>query len=351
MAAATMRAVRLQEVGRDPVLTDVPVPVPSAGEVRIAMRACGICGSDVHLVEGSTVPDVVPLTLGHEPAGVVDAVGDGVEEVRPGDRVVVNSMISCGSCRRCRRGRPNLCDDLVLMGIQTHGAHAEYFLAPAVNCVPIPEGLGFAESAVATDAVATPLHAIRRSGVGAGDTALVVGVGGLGAHAIMLLTQVFGERVVAVDTRPAALDRARGLGAEQVVDGRAGRVAPTVRDLTDGGVDAAFDFVGSPAVVEQCLRSLHHGGTCVAVGVVPDRLALGVRQETLVARELALTGSFGFLQDDVATALELMAAGTLEVGGGISHRVPLESYADGLAALRDPGIDTTRVVVTHSPAE
>src|SRR5690606_31481903 len=127
------------------------------------------------------------------------------------------------------------------------------------------------------------------------ETVAVYGAGGLGGHAIMLLTQVFGARVIAVDTQDSALERALALGAHQVVDARVGRPAREVVEASDGGVDAAFDVVGSVQVVEQCLRSLRPGGRCVAVGVSPDRLALSVRLETLVARELGLTGSIGFL--------------------------------------------------------
>ena len=171
-----MRAIRFGAVGADPTLTDVPIPEPLAGQVRVAMRACGICGSDLHVIDGSTTVAHQPITMGHEPSGVIDAVGDGVDTSWVGQCVVVNPLVSCGQCRMCRAGSDNLCLQLRILGIGMDGAHAEFFLAPADNVVPLPENVDFATGAVVTDAVATPMHAIRLSGLRAGDTAAVFGL-------------------------------------------------------------------------------------------------------------------------------------------------------------------------------
>lgn len=342
-----MRAVRLTAVGQDPEVTTVAVPEPGAGEVRVAMRACGICGSDLHVIEGSTVASFLPITLGHEPAGIVDALGPDVEGVTVGQRVAGNPMLGCGTCPACRRGLPNLCVDFRVIGVNADGAQAEYFILPAANLLSIPDNVDFATAAIITDAVATPMRAIRRSGVEPGQTAAVFGLGGLGTHAVLLLREVFGVRVIAVDTRPAALARASRFGAEAVVDARAGRTSEEVRRLSDGGVDAAFEFVGSAQVVDQSLRSLRPGGCCVVVGVTPDRLQLSLRQETLVAREISLVGSFGYLQSDLIELLALVEAGRLDLSETITHQFPLEDYRAGLDALRDPDQGAIRVVITN----
>ncbi|MBF4162717.1 zinc-dependent alcohol dehydrogenase [Nocardioides acrostichi] len=340
------RAVLLTEHGEVPRVVERAVPRPRTGEVCIAMRACGICGSDLHIIDGSTVPAYLPITPGHEAAGIVVALGERVTGVQVGDRVTVNPMISCASCRPCLTGRPNLCTAITILGVSTDGAHADHFVVPAANVVPLPDAVGFALGAIAADAIATPWHAISRAGVTPGDTAAVFGLGGLGLHAAMLLRQVHGLRVIGVDASDAALERAASFGIEEVVDARQGRAADAVAALTGGGVDVAFEFVGAVAVVEQAVRSLAFGGRCVVVGVGPDRLRLTVRQETLVARGQAVIGSHGYLTSDVEQILSLLADGALEVTGSISHTVGLEDYADGLAALRDPSASAIRVVVT-----
>jgi len=341
------RAVVLKQHGIDPHIVDRPVPVPGAGQVRIAMRACGICGSDIHIIDGSTVPARRPIVLGHEAAGVIDACGAGVDHVAVGDRVTVNPMISCGTCRPCTTGRANLCSTIAVMGLATDGAHADFFIAPVANVVSLPDSVGFPLGAIVADAVATPLHAIERAALMPGDTAAVFGLGGLGLHAAMLMNQVHGVRVIGVDANDAALARATSFGIGEVVDARAGRAANAVRRLSDGGVDAAFEFVGAVGVVEQAVRSLAFGGRCVVVGVGPDRLGLTVRQETLVARGQSIIGSHGYLTSDIERILRWLDVGSVRLDGTISHTFDLADYRDGLHALRDPSAGAIRVVITN----
>jgi threonine dehydrogenase-like Zn-dependent dehydrogenase len=340
------RAVQLQRLGDVPVVVDRELPVPAAGEVRIAMRACGICGSDVHIVDGSTPPARLPLVPGHEASGVVDALGVAVTGLRVGDRVTVNPMLSCGACRPCVTGRANLCRSMTILGLGADGAHADHFVVPAGNVIALPDSVGFPLGAIVADAVATPLHAISRAGVRPGDTAAVFGLGGLGLHAAMLLQQVHGVRVVGVDTSDAALERASRFGVADVVDARRGRPADAVKALTGGGVDVALELVGSLEVVEQAVRSLAHGGRCVVVGVGPDRLGLTIRQETLVAKGLSVIGSHGYLRSDVEQILRWLDDGTLTLDGTISHTFDLAEYARGLATLRDRSAGAIRVVLT-----
>ncbi|MEU6702002.1 zinc-binding dehydrogenase [Pseudonocardia sp. NPDC046786] len=341
-----MRAMRLKTVGVDPSLTEIPVPEPGEGEVRIAMRACGICGSDLHVVDGSTVVDRLPVTMGHEPSGVVDALGAGVDSLSCGQRVVVNGLVPCGTCGQCTRGRRNRCEQLCILGLGRDGAHADYFTVPAESVIPLPDGIGFELGAIITDAIATPMHAIRKSGVQKGQTAAVFGLGGLGIHAAMILRQLYEVEVVGIDVDDAALANARRAGVADVVDAREAQVARRIRDETGGGVDVAFEFVGSAAVVEQGLRSLRPGGTCVVAGVHPNRLQLGLRQETLVARELTLTGSLGYTNEDISDLLHLVNTGELVFDDTVSHVFDLADYQTGLDTLRQPDSASIRVVIT-----
>jgi len=342
-----MKAFRFHGVGLPLQLDDVPVPQPGPGEVRVAVRACGVCGSDVHIVEGVTDTGPRPLILGHETAGVVDEVGAGVTDVRPGQRVCLSAGYGCGSCPSCAVGAENICSRLAIPGITRDGAQAEYVVVPARTIVPLPDSIEFGVGAILTDAVSTPFHAIRRSGVAAGQTAAVFGLGGLGLPAVAILTQVVGAQVVAVDTRPRALERARAFGATAVVDASDGHPARAVRALT-AGADATFEFVGSAAAVDQAVKSLRPGGTCTVVGVCRDRLHLDVRQETLVAGELRIQGSFGCTADDLRDLVDLVGSGRLDVAAVISHRLPLEQFAEAVSLLQDKRTDPVRIVVEQT---
>lgn len=341
-----MRAVRLDTVGVDPALVDMPIPEPGEGEVLIAMRACGICGSDLHVIEGSTRTVRLPMTMGHEPSGVVQALGAGVDSLSTGQRVVVNGLVACGTCGLCTDGKRNLCERLSILGLGRDGAHADYFTVPAGNVIPLPDEIDFALGAIITDAIATPMHAIRKSGVQQGQTAAVFGLGGLGMHAAMILQQLYQVEVIGIDVDAAALANGRRLGVSSVIDARDVQVAERLREQTSGGVDVAFEFVGSAGVVEQGLRSLRPGGTCVVAGVHPNRLQLGLRQETLVARELTLTGSLGYTNDDISDLLRLVSTGQLVFDETVTHTYDLGDYPVGLATLRQPDSAAIRVVIT-----
>lgn len=337
----TMPAVRFLGAGTRPSLEEVPVPSPGPGEARVRIRACGICGSDVHIVHGVT-PAAVPLTLGHEPSGVVDDPGDSSWE--PGARVSVAAGYGCGACALCEADRENICQRLHIPGITRDGAQATYVVVPARALIPLPDSVDFATGAILTDAVATPFHAIRRSGVTAGQTAVVYGLGGLGLHAVTILKQVVGARVIGVDVLPGARERALAFGADAVLDG-AGRPAKAVRDLTDGGADVTYEFVGAAAVTDQALKSLRRGGTCAVVGVTPEPLALGLAQALLVAGELRLQGSFGCSRAGLTELVGLVADGTLDLTGTITHRYALDDFDAALRTLETKEGDPIRVVV------
>jgi alcohol dehydrogenase, propanol-preferring len=342
---ATMRAARLFEPGRDPRVELVPVPEAAPGFVRVAVRVCGICGTDMHIIDGDT-KSACPVTLGHEISGVVDLVGAGVESVRQGQRVAVNSMIACDKCRSCLLGRSDLCLAPTILGLDVDGGHADFVVVPAKSCIQLPDTIDFVTGALATDAIATPFQAIQRAEVEPGSCVAVFGLGGLGLHAAIILKQLYGATVIGIDAADLPLQRASSFGVDHVVDARGGRPAREVRALAGGGVDAAFDFVGSVDVVEQAMRSLRPGGTCVVVGVVSDKLQLGLRQETLVGQQLTLRGSFGFKSNAVvAEIFELIASGRLDVTGTVTHRYDLDQFPDGLAALRDRSGGPIRVVI------
>ncbi len=340
----TMAAVRFHGVGQAPRVEAVPLPEPGIGEVRVAVQACGLCGSDVHIVHGVTPTGPLPLTLGHEPAGVVEKVGPGVTGWSGGERVAVAAGYGCGECPMCAADRENICPRLNIPGITVDGAHADYVLAPARSLIPLPDSVDFATGAIMTDAVATPFHAIKRSGIREGETAVVYGLGGLGLHAIAILSQVVGAEVIGVDTYPGALQRAKLFGAGEVVDATGGKPAGEVRRMTGGGAHHSFEFVGASAVTDQAVKSLRPGGTCTVVGITPEPLSL-LPQALLVAGELRLQGSFGCSRVELAELVELVGSGRLDLSGTITHRFALADYADALRVLETKEGDPIRVVV------
>jgi alcohol dehydrogenase, propanol-preferring len=343
-----MRAVTLSRHDQDPVLAEVERPTVGRGQVRVAMRACGICGSDVHIIEGSTVPAHLPIVLGHEASGVVEEIGEPAEsDLSVGDRVTVNPMVTCGRCKMCRSGRANYCPNIQILGLHVDGAHAEYFVVPAENLVRLPDRVDFSLGAIVADAIATPMRAISSAGIEPGSTVAVFGLGGLGLHAAMILKQIYRADVIGVDASDAALERAAGYGIDVVLDARRGRVSDEIKRATGGGVDASFEFVGSLAVVEQAVRSLDHGGICTVAGVGPDRLNLSLRQETLVARGLRLAGTHGYLTSDIEQLLTWLDNGELKIENTVSHQFELADYGSGLDALRDRSANAIRVVITN----
>lgn len=342
---STMTAARLVRAGDPLVLESVPVPQPAPGEILVAVRACGLCGTDLHLaVEGDLVPSHVPITLGHEPAGVVaDANGDPL--LRVGERVGLLPAASCGACRWCLAGREALCDAAEVYGMQRDGALADYIAVPAHSVVRLPEEVPFDVGAIATDAVATPLHALRcRGRLDAGETVGVFGCGGIGTHAILLARALGAGRIVAVDAEPAALARAQRLGADAVVDAREDDVAREVRARSGGGLDLALECVGRPETVELAVRSLARGGRAVLVGVGPGRPLLPALH-AFVGREQSLLASYGAHRADLEEVYALVAAGRLDLSASISLRYPLVQADAALQRLARREGDVVRIVV------
>jgi D-arabinose 1-dehydrogenase-like Zn-dependent alcohol dehydrogenase len=347
---ATMRAARLHrprtpDVAEDLRIEEVATPTPGPGEVLVRVQACGVCASDLHVVQGVT-PGRVPLTLGHEAAGAVAAVGDGVEGWLPGDRVLIPAGRVCGECAYCRIGRDNLCQRQQVLGVTTDGAQAEYALAPARMLAPVPGSLPFEHAAILADAVATPYHALKRGGIGEDVTCAIVGLGGLGMHAIAL-AKLAGAHVVAIDVDPVALERATEWGADEVVDGRDGDVATAVRRLTDGGVDRSFEFVGLAASAHDAIKCLRPGGRATLVGIGRERLStmpLGL----FVAQELEVVGSFGATTQDVNELIDLVEAGRLDLSRSVSHRLTLDEFPEALRMLETREGHPIRIVVTYA---
>jgi D-arabinose 1-dehydrogenase-like Zn-dependent alcohol dehydrogenase len=348
---STMPALRLHRVRTPDLpellqLDEVDRPRPAPGQVLVEVRACGVCASDLHIVDGVTPHGAtLPQILGHEAAGTIAEVGDEVTDWQPGDRVAILMSHPCHVCGICLAGRHNLCPSRNIPGIDGNGAMAGFTLADANSLVPIPVGVPFDQAAITTDAVATPYHALKRAGVGEGVTLVIMGLGGLGMHAI-LLAKLAGATVIGVDLDPVNLERALDWGADEVVDASDGQPARRVRALTDGGADRALEFVGSPTTVDQAIKSVAPGGRATIVGLTNERLQT-VPISLFVSQETELVGSFGSTPQDLGELFDLLDQGRLDLSRSITARIGLGEVPDALAALETREGHPIRTVVTE----
>lgn len=334
---STMDAVVLDEWGGELAVREVPIPEPEPGEVRVAVRACGVTRTIENAVQGGMTddPGLTPRITGHEFAGEVDAVGEGVTAVSVGDRVVAYFYLTCGQCDACRRGDDNQCTDFGgWYGVQRDGAYAEYATIPAANALPLSDDASFAEAAVASDGVATPVHVCGRATVGDADTVLVIGgAGRIGYH----LSQVAGLRgahVIGADVTDDRLAHAESAGDHvTAVDARRADFAAAVEAATPhgDGPTVVVDTVGDLDTLRAAWDALAMGGRVVTLTTHHDRVFDAPMWE-YVAKEAAFVGSRYATKDEVVRATRLVADG--RVAADVAERLSLDEVADYHARLR-----------------
>jgi threonine dehydrogenase-like Zn-dependent dehydrogenase len=302
--------------------------------VTIEVTACGVCGSDIHFIDGSARTDHVPITLGHEVAGRILTAPDAT--FAPGTEVAVEVGRFCLSCPRCLEGRPNLCERARVLGIQVDGGFAEQLAVPIESVVLRPPDVADGAAATAVDAGATALHAIeRRAEVTTGDSVLIIGAGGLGTYGIQWARVRGAGAILVADTDPQALQRAASLGVDDTIIVEPGAsLGRQVKLLTDGGVDAAIEFVGAASTVDAAVKSIRPGGRAVAVGVGPEPLR-SVPVVLWSSHEYSLLGSYGSLPGDAERVLAALEAGTISAPDTVD--VPLDDAADHLASIASTG--------------
>jgi D-arabinose 1-dehydrogenase-like Zn-dependent alcohol dehydrogenase len=293
-----------------------------------------VCGSDVFLQKGGFGAKVSwPVIPGHEAAGVVDALGEDVTEVAPGDQVALYYITVPAGDPWAARGRPNISPYVTRMGVDVDGAFADHVIRPVAALIRPPAHVPPSVLAVLTDAVATPLHGLKRvARLQAGETLVVLGVGGLGSNAVQL-GKAFGARVIAVTRSAAKLELARQLGADEVVPAEEGDPVAAVKALTGGhGPDVVIQCVGSAAVDEQAIAMGGPGGRVVLIGSSLDHFR--ARAVDIFWRELSVLGSRGFIPDDIRDAIDLYLDGTLSVEHLVEQVRPLEQANEALEDLK-----------------
>jgi S-(hydroxymethyl)glutathione dehydrogenase/alcohol dehydrogenase len=303
-----MRAAVLHAFHEPLVIEELELDPPKAGEISVRMAASGVCHSDLHVVQ-NVHPTLLPVVLGHEGAAVVEEVGPGVTNVRPGDHVMLTWLPYCGRCRHCVRGTPNRCENVAWYdatledgttrfhrdGRRIHhyntSSFAERSVVPAQTAIPVDPSLPLVELALMGCAVMTGVGAaLNTARIRPGQTAAVVGCGGVGLNVVQGCRIAGASRIVAVDVVPEKLELARELGATDTVDAGEGDAAEAVRDLTGGGVDFAFEAIGRPQTIELALSLTGRGGEAILVGMAPPDARIPLDALTLTLEERSVRG-------------------------------------------------------------
>ena len=328
-----MRAARIFE-DLSLSIVDMDVPDPGPGEVLVQIRAAGVCGTDLHILDGMIKPDPYPMTLGHEAAGVVAAAAPHARYVE-GDRVAVYNKLFCGECEQCLGGRNNICDNEPgQLGFNQDGGDQEYVLVPERNLVPIPDAVDFASAAILTCAGMTAVHATKLSGLGLAQTAIVNGIGGVGILMVQAARHA-GARVIAVadsaQKRQFALDHGATDGILIASPGDYQTLPGLVRELTGGrGADVFFELVGTAESMTAGIRSLAKAGRFVSTGYTDQ--SLSIHPIEFILSETSLVSTVAAARQDLHDALQLAASGAMTVP--VAARYPLDGVMTALDALR-----------------
>jgi S-(hydroxymethyl)glutathione dehydrogenase/alcohol dehydrogenase len=364
-----MRAGVLRRIGGALSVEDVLLDPPAAGEVRVRVAAAGVCHSDLHLADGHLGAERVPIVLGHEGAGVVEAVGPDVTDHAPGDRVAFCFVPACGTCRQCVAGRRNLCEpagEHAWNGTMQDGStrlhtaegerllhfnfvscFAESCVVPAASAVPLPGGLPMWTAALVGCGVVTAFGAVQEvARVQPGDSVCVIGCGGVGLHVITAARIAGADPIVAVDRGREKLERARGFGATHTVDAATDVVVETVRGLSDGGVDHAFEVVGRADTIREAWDVLRAGATAVVVGLAPRGMEITLPGLDLLS-EKGLRGTYYGSGDPAArirSLADLAVSDGLPIGDAVSDVTDLSGIDAAFGRLRD-GVGARTIVL------
>jgi L-iditol 2-dehydrogenase len=329
-------------------VADMPQPQPGPNEVLIRVAACGICGSDVHGYDGTSGRRIPPIVMGHEAAGVVAAVGPGVTRFKLDDRVTFDSTVYCGQCAFCLRGEVNLCDRREVIGVscgeyRRHGAFAEYIVVPERILYPLPDTMSFPEAAM-LEAVSVALHAVRVSGAGEGESALVIGAGMIGLLTMQAARAAGCSRVMIADIDASRLDLALALGADQVLSSSGAELAREISNQTSGlGVDHVFEAVGRTETIASSIDCVRKGGTVTLIGNITPQITLPLQK--VVSRQIRLQGSAASA-GEYPEAIDLIAKGAIQVKPLITAIAPLEDGPQWFQRLYSHEPNLMKIVLT-----
>ena len=321
-----MKAVRLVKPGQPLEMQEAPVPRVGAKDVLVKVKAAGICRSDVHYRAGVSPVHPLPLTLGHEVAGVIEEVGPAVRNVKVGDRVCLHYLVTCGDCHYCAMGSEQFCTTGSMIGKYQDGGYAEYIVVPSRNAVSLPDDIPFEQGAIMMCSSATSFHALNKAELKPGESVAVFGVGGLGISAVQLARAFGALDVYAVDINADKLKLAESYGAITVNASTADPVAE-LRRLTGGqGMDVALELVGLPQTVKQAVHSLGVFGRAVLVGLTDQAFEINSYSDVIL-KEAQIIGCSDHLLQELPLLVELVRRGALDLSSVVTSTVPLDAEA------------------------
>lgn len=322
------------------------MPAVGAHDVLVRVKAAGICHSDAHYRAGVSPVEPLPLTLGHEVAGVVEGIGPDVQGFTTGVRVCVHYLVTCGECAYCRAGTEQFCPTVQMIGKNRDGGYAEFIVVPERSVFRLPDEIPFEQGAILMCSSATSLHALNKARLRRGETVAIFGVGGLGISALQLAKHFGASEVFAVDINPRKLERAERFGAIPV-DASAGDPVQQMKELTAGrGVDVALELVGLPLTMRQAVQSLAILGRAALVGLTQETLEVAPYAE-LLNKEAEIIGVSDHLASELPTLLDLVRTQTLDLSHVITRTVPLDAGAiNGVLDRLEEFGDDVRVVIS-----
>ncbi len=329
-----MKAMLLSEYKKLEVV-DMPLPEVGPEDLLVEVKACGICGSDIHGWDGSSGRRIPPLVMGHEAAGVVSQIGSSVSGFKIGDRVTFDSTVSCGRCASCRKGSINLCENRQVLGVscnefRRHGAFAEFVVVPQNISYKLPDDLPF-EHAALIEAVSIAVHAANRTPVKLGDTAVVVGSGMIGLLVVQAIRLAGCASVIAVDLEDNKLELAQKLGADVGLNPKHCDVVAEVKRLTGGkGADVSLEVVGATPTVKMAIECTRKGGAITLVGNLAPNVELPL--QAVVTRELSVFGSCAS-NGEYPECIEYLRRGDIKVDALITAKASLDEGPSWFARL------------------
>ncbi|WP_168582460.1 zinc-binding dehydrogenase [Gephyromycinifex aptenodytis] len=343
---AMMLAERFTAETRKVTLEQIPIPTPGPGQVRVKVEYCGICHSDLSLIDGN-FPAMLPVvTQGHEVSGYIDELGPGVHGWQVGDPVIPSAGRACTRCRNCRRGNFADCLNLQLMAFNFDGGWAEYVLTSATGLTRVPDGVPMDQAAILADAVSTPFAAVVRTAqVHLGNAVGVWGLGGVGSHLIQLAKLAGAVPIIGIDINDETLERGLRLGADAVFRADDPDLQKKIFDATGGRmIDVAFDAVGITSTAQQAVKSLDVEGKLVTVGMSAQEMRVGTFAEMALRRKHVI-GHLGYKVQDIAMLAELVSYGRLDLSESISDVVPLSEIHRGIEMLTTRESNPIRILV------
>jgi propanol-preferring alcohol dehydrogenase len=344
MNQATMKAAVLKEIGKPIAMENVPIPKPADDEILVETKACGICGTDLHMIDGWGYTPELPFIMGHEPAGVVKELGPKAQGFEVGDRVVTNNFFACGRCFYCRTNRETQCTDLggILGVLKYNGGYGNYFSIPTGQLFQLPDSIPFPEGAIIADAVVTAVHAVKQARIRPLENILVISAGGIGA-CIIQICKSYGTRVMVIVRSEIKEKRALEMGADEIFNSQTMDAVAVIKAKgLRRGADCVFDCVGNEETLQLSMDCLSNGGRLVIVGYTQQRFSLDPRQ--VAVHEIEVIGSRSGGKQDTCDAIEFVKNDKWRPI--VADLFPIEKVNEALKYLRE-GKALGRIVLTH----